>query len=498
MVLIDLTTGDSADLTQGFGPFDFVPSDTHCFEDMMDDDTKYLQRVYPSGIAKLENGGVALDGADVSMRPMSLLNFPPEDRNRVYQSLVDELRNRPEGDALDTQLSSAAPGIRFIIADKTFDAAFPSATDPFVAVVAQPPNERNMDHRVDPGDPPQRLDVFETFKALRSGEIDRQDLSLPHCWRKTPRLHFSIPDDQLSKTHDDDDDEPDSSEESEAELSDAHSDSSGWDSDQAEVIVNLRRAQQQPDGWQPDALLSARLQESEDTAMTDDDPRPGPAPLRMMIDPRAALDEKCLVHKPAVPSAKRYSIPVCSCFSRHPSVYDDVRALAQSHPTVAAELGALVWRDAVVEVDDPAALLRFAQERPAALPMVKGLVLTLDCGGTDLDTNTGDLEAAVEMVERQGLVFKMVVVQLHTDLRAGEESSVGGRLREWGGLVRRLRTEGFAVGVSNLKLYHEGRMMTQEVEDELKGVVTERLLREWTPEGVEGRSFSLPLRPRGC
>jgi hypothetical protein len=66
MVLIDLTTGESADLTQGFGPFDFVPSDEHCFEERIDDDTKHLQRVYPSGIAKLDNGGVLQEGSAAS------------------------------------------------------------------------------------------------------------------------------------------------------------------------------------------------------------------------------------------------------------------------------------------------------------------------------------------------------------------------------------------------------------------------------------------------
>lgn len=66
MVLIDLATGESADLTQGFGPFDFVPSDADCFEEMMDDDTHHLPRVYPSGIAKLENGGVLPEGSAAS------------------------------------------------------------------------------------------------------------------------------------------------------------------------------------------------------------------------------------------------------------------------------------------------------------------------------------------------------------------------------------------------------------------------------------------------
>ncbi|KAK0737861.1 hypothetical protein B0T18DRAFT_432781 [Schizothecium vesticola] len=496
MVLIDLTTGESADLTQGFGPFDFVPSDEHCFDERIDDDTKHLQRVYPSGITKLDNGGVLQEGSAASgMRPISLLDLPPTDRTRIYQSLVDELRGRPEGDhPLDTQLFSTVPGIRFIIADKTFDMALPNVNDPFVAVVAQPPTERNIDHRVDPGDPPQRLDVLETFKALRSGEIDRLDPNLPPCW-KTKSCGFRVPDDPMDVTPDGDQSDA-SSEESEAELSDDHSDDSGWDSDNAEVIVNLRRAQQHPDGWQPDALLSARLEESNDVSMVDDDRLRPVAPLRIMIDPRAALDSKCPVHNPPATARPHHMRRVCTCFTRHPSVYDDVRALAQSHPTVAAELGALLWRDAVVEVEEPAALLRFAQERPAAMPLVRGLVLTLDCAGTDMDTKTEDLEAVVEIVERRELRLRVIVVKLHTTVTAGEESAVGMRLREWGGLVRRLSTEGFALMVSDF--YHVGEKVKAVEENErLREVMRTRLLREWTPMVVEGGAFDLPLRTRG-
>lgn len=411
---------------------------------------------------------------------------------------MDELRSRPEADALHAQLSSTVPGIHFILADKTFDINLPNANDPFVAVVAQPPTERSIDHRVDPGEPPQRLDVLETFKALRSGEIDRHDLNLPPCWR-TKSCGFRVPDDPMDETPDGNQPESED-EESEAELSDAHSDSSGWDSDNAEVIVNLRRAQQQPGeaGWQPDALLSARLaQQSNDTRMADDDsPRRPLPPLRIVIDPRAALGETCRVHRPTPTARPYHKHHVCTCFTRHPSVYDDIRALAQSHPTVAAELGALLWRDAIVEVEEPAALLRFAQERPAAMPLVRGLVLTLDCAGTDMDTRTGDLELVVEMVERLGVRLRVVLVKLHTAVMAGEESVVGRRLREWGALVRRLRTERFELGVSNL--YHVGeKVKTEEEGERLTEVMRARLLREWTPVGVEGGVFDLPLRMKG-
>lgn len=407
---------------------------------------------------------------------------------------MDELRSRPEGDALDAQLSSTVPGIHFILADKTFDIDLPNANDSFVAVVAQPPTERNIDHRADPGEPPQRLDVLETFKALQSGEIDRHDLNLPPCWR-TKYSGFRVHHDPMDVTPDGNQSE--SEEESEAELSDDHSDSSGWDSDNAEVIVNLRRAQQQPGeaGWQPEALLSARLDESNDTPMADNDDHRPVSPLRIIIDSRAALGETCRVHRPTPTARPYHTHHACTCFTRHPSVYEDVRALAQSHPTVAAELGALLWRDAIVEVEEPAALLRFAQERPAAMPLVRGLVLTLDCAGTDMDTRTGDLEGVVDMVERLGVRLRVVVVKLHTAVTAGEESVVGRRLREWGGLVRRLRTEGFALGVSNL--YGVGGKVKTEEEEGLTEVMRGRLLREWAPVGVDGGVFDLPLRMKG-
>jgi hypothetical protein len=56
-----------------------------------------------------------------------------------------------------------------------------------------------------------------------------------------------------------------------------------------------------------------------------------------------------------------------------------VRRLAESDLVVAAEVGAAIWRDAVLEVED-AALLRFARKRPVAMRLVRGLVLTLDRG----------------------------------------------------------------------------------------------------------------------
>jgi hypothetical protein len=85
------------------------------------------------------------------------------------------------------------------------------------------------------------MDVLATYKALRSGEFDPHDASLPPGWRQdknSSRSRFRLPD---AMDEDSDDDEE---EEEEAELSDDDGDDSEWDSDEAEVIVNLRRAGQ--------------------------------------------------------------------------------------------------------------------------------------------------------------------------------------------------------------------------------------------------------------
>jgi hypothetical protein len=119
----------------------------------------------------------------------------------------------------------------------------------------------------------------------------------------------------------------------------------------------------------------------------------GSPALRVVIDPRAKLDAECVVHNTPATGNSKGRRAVCSCWTRHLAVYEDVRRLAGSDPVVAAELGAAIWRDAVLEVEEFAALLRFVKERPAAMRLVRGLVLTLDCAGTDMDTKTGGGDA---------------------------------------------------------------------------------------------------------
>src|SRR5690606_15868010 len=77
----------------------------------------------------------------------------------------------------------------------------------------------------------------------------------------------------------------------------------------------------------------------------------------------------------------------------------NLRFLSQVSPQITHELGQVLWDNSSVEFKGPQFFLDFAAERPAALPLIQGIVLNVDLDGFPaLDTQTRQLESMLSCV----------------------------------------------------------------------------------------------------
>ncbi|KAK3348893.1 hypothetical protein B0T25DRAFT_231346 [Lasiosphaeria hispida] len=460
------------DFTQGFGSFNFAPP-LFTSSDLIfrKPDKKIYIQEQPFASGPLPE-------------QFPFKQLPPEIRRRIYKCFASELCN-DENDGLDARYPNT--GIRFFVTDRPFDSDKPEKDASFSIVVAGAPDQRNIDPR--PGANEGRpINLLEMYKAIQTGEFEEDDPNLPPAWQNIRNSDANEP-----------------SSEEEAESSGVEGSESDWDSDEAEVAVNLRHGN-----------IATSTQTNQ--LPTASQPR-----CAVMIKDRAQDNPHCLVHHyhwrghpekegdrcycdsipPTHNSARRMA--KCLCSYRPPSSYDHIRRLSQVSKQIAAELGECLWANAMVEFDGPEIFFTFAAERPAALRLIKGIVLRVDCIAGALDTTPVHLGGVLEFVSARMDVLSFGV-RLYTFLDALRvKADADGaappwkKMAGWAPLFRALRTRAFTVRVTGLSEALPGvpARSNVRVDSELGGLI-ERAERSaldlWKPDCIREREEGEQVR----
>ncbi|CAG8960907.1 hypothetical protein HYFRA_00002444 [Hymenoscyphus fraxineus] len=128
----------------------------------------------------------------------------------------------------------------------------------------------------------------------------------------------------------------------------------------------------------------------------------------------------------------------CDCTLQEFADYAFIRGLSHVSHQISREVGTVIWQNAVLEVDELYALPAFVRHHPAALPLIRGLVLPLRYMKWHTDTPTEDLSAACEFIRRYlTLSFLSVNFQSMPDLLS--EVLKGRRKRKWTPMLRKLK-----------------------------------------------------------
>jgi hypothetical protein len=101
----------------------------------------------------------------------------------------------------------------------------------------------------------------------------------------------------------------------------------------------------------------------------------------------------------------------CACEYRTPDDYEFIRRLSQVSATFTRELGACLWTGATLEIREPEAFLFFVRDHPAALPLIRAVVLRLRCDGDWGDECTTTIDKICHVVsERMNPKFFVVCI----------------------------------------------------------------------------------------
>lgn len=96
--------------------------------------------------------------------------------------------------------------------------------------------------------------------------------------------------------------------------------------------------------------------------------------------------------------------------------YEEVRCLTHVSRQFSREVGACLWHNSVLELEDYEIPSLFIRNRPAALQHVKGIVLNLCYNGTGcLNSSTADLEMLFNWIS-QNLELRFIMINLRTQL----------------------------------------------------------------------------------
>lgn len=313
------------DYTQGFGSFLFLPHD-------------------PKPIRKSRQ----------TKTRFPLLKLPLEIRYMIYRYLVDGLAMPGSDSATDATRTDA--GLRFRVREPFdgYDPAHCHERPVPPLFIQEAPEQRNRQPDIN-GMTMANTDIMDVFGVYRS----IADPSYPQApgtptAAEYPKLYSEIQS------------MGDEVESDEAEFSDGEdSDSSSWCSDQAEVIIHKR--------WRQDAQTNSSGIFTRDWVMNKDgecDIKPShanagnsvlPTPFRVITTIEASP-------KSTRPSHQRNQKRIRAA----------IRNLSLTSAQIALELGEVLWAKATVHFESPKCFLAFARDRPAALPLIHGIVVDLD------------------------------------------------------------------------------------------------------------------------
>lgn len=381
------------------------------------------------------------------------MSLPLELRRKIYKYFTDALVGGGEGHLDAPQLRN---GVRFRQVDRGWNPRPSARRQNYVYDIRIPerPGQRNVDTH-GPREGIQRVNILEIYKDIQSGQL--VDENTPTGWSASGRRdeHYQMLDgdenatggqNRCRHTPDDDGDMTDYSD----------------------------------DSWTSENAIMTFATDDGDTDETDTDELADIGQLRLrrlrctlQIGPLAP-SHGCCVHSPH-PLRKKDAPAHCCCAGlafNHAGNYGlkcndkaspcyfigeedckPLRMLAQVCPQITHKLGQVLWDNSSVEFKGPQSFLDFAAERPAAMPLVRGIVLNVDLNGFPaLDTRTEDLERMLAFVSEH-CNLRSFAVKLWTEYRAmlspedggNSDARVSDKLIEWAPLFRTLRTSTFDV-----------------------------------------------------
>jgi len=325
------------DYTQGFGPFWFLPRDPKPIRRSRQTETKF-----------------------------PLLELPLEIRRMIYRCLLDELVIAVPDFTMEPLR------LRFMVKEVEdpsdgYDPAHCHERSIPPLFIQEAPDQRTRQPDINNGVNTEILDVLGVYRSIADPSYP-QTAGTPTPAQQ-PELYSEI---QSMGA------EPESDE---AEFSDAEdSDASSWCSDEAEVVSHQR--------WRHKAQMNNSGPFTSDSDMGRDDE----------YETGSSQANTCGY---AVPTTFRVTTTVDaspkSTRPSHQSIRSKARAavriLSLTSAQIACELGEVLWANATVHFESPNGFLAFARDRPAALPLIHGIVLELDMDDGDwlLDDTTPSL-----------------------------------------------------------------------------------------------------------
>ncbi|KAK0721833.1 hypothetical protein B0T26DRAFT_749310 [Lasiosphaeria miniovina] len=401
---IDDTTSTAmlvVDYTQGFGSFDFYPYE---FPDGVP------RHVSSLGRQRFKNNLKIVDPADTMSNsnalddePFPFMRLPLEIRRMIYGFALAKMF---PGRHLHLHRDAVGSGVRFVVDDTVFSPQQPEADHYGLRVLGRP-ESRMVDARTSTSDTFYRMDVFETYKVIREVEGDRgqrgledfNDLQFPFPvgWAGSRPPGDVARDLKVM---------PEKSDESDC-ASDCSSEDSGASEVDPDITSNEMPLYHPPAvgvtihrAMHPDPHCDVRLHVPDYDYYLFEDPA-GPYP-------DFVPDEEDSWAK---------NIDDCTCHYRLPDDYYDIFHLSQVCRQFTAELGSVLWADATIEVREPAVFGMLVRARPAALGLVRRVVLHVSCFG---DFNDVDIEAVRE-----------VCLFFSKEEEAGPDGGAGKRLRSF-------------------------------------------------------------------
>ncbi|CAG8958093.1 hypothetical protein HYFRA_00000438 [Hymenoscyphus fraxineus] len=119
--------------------------------------------------------------------------------------------------------------------------------------------------------------------------------------------------------------------------------------------------------------------------------------------------------------------------------YEAVRRLTHVSRQFSQEIGACLWHNSVLQLEEPSIPVLFIKNRPAALQHVKGIILNLYYNGSGagrcLNSSTPDLEELVNWMSRN-LELRFLIINLRTQLCYITDFTTEGLVPEWERIFR--------------------------------------------------------------
>ncbi|GAB1314737.1 hypothetical protein MFIFM68171_04947 [Madurella fahalii] len=173
---------------------------------------------------------------------------------------------------------------------------------------------------------------------------------------------------------------------------------------------------------------------------------------------------------------------------------DYLDSLARVDPQITRELGEVLWENASVELECPELLADFVAERPAAVPLLRGILLNLELNGDPAqDTRTEALAEMLDFVSTHCSILSFGVMMWSSyEALLFPGTSPRAKLVEWAPLFRSLRTSTFVVRfIMKRRPWFSWHADDQGL-NEAHARITAQIWHQWRPDCMQRESGETP------